>query len=744
MCATLATATPHTSVPTPAIHLLYPTYSSGFITRKRSVLVITGFCVAPGGFDGAGSAILPAEWREGRERARVLFSSQVVVCCVTRVRSSAPRRTPRRPRVAPRAGASGFAMEDLPHEQLVDLLRRVPRASLLDVAQTSTTLLRAASDDRLWRPTAARPDGVADPDGLAGTARRDGGAIRANVARWIATLLRFPHQAVLPLLRLETDSRFHVSLSCHPIRAHLAVAEALRPKTSSSSSPSPSRAHAHADLARRHPEDALLLSLGASDASSARRDVAAERESAAFLSEASANDSAARLADLLRDDADAARSNARGRGRGAGAQGSAAVGADVGAAVEAVRAERGRVRLRFAPEAIVALAVGIPTSPSRAPTTSAPTSAPVPPWTRGLDGVGVHASAGAVARLPRPATPWSTLRAAIVGESLRALDDGFGPVRFAERAWGPAARTVRAAADGRLHERLSLLLHEQNLAGVGSNPAPGGGGVVPADPRAGVAWPALAADPRLRGGVRTRDPSNPNRDLYHRGDRPRGFVVGGCACRESVAAVVDGALADADPSSFLDVDAGPPDPDERAAATALALLAHAPRAHECDLAGPRFARQLGRALWTLRLRRAKFAVGSEERERESSEAPSPTGTDPSNDRGYLMNASSSLGDADAALAIRLEACEGAVMDAGEQWEPREAAAAAIDVAGAAAGAAKAIAGRCEGDFGDDDGDDVGGDDGATRARRAMLRRARDCVERCLVAVGVLERLEGDG
>ena len=219
-------------------------------------------------------------------------------------------------------------------------------------------------------------------------------------------------------------------------------------------------------------------------------------------------------------------------------------------------------------------------------------------------------------------------------------------------------------------------------------------------------------------------------------------MVGGCACRESVVAIVDAAFADADPSSFLDVDAHPPDSDERAAATALALLAYAPRAHECDLTGPRFARQLGRALWTLRLRRAEFAVASEDRERarekreRESGARSPVGTEPSNDRGCVMNASSSLGDADAALAIRLEACEGAVMDAGEQWEPREAAAAAIDVAAAAAGAAKAVAGRRE--------DDVGDDDGATRVRRAMLRRARDCVERCLVAVGVLERLEGDG
>ena len=103
-----------------------------------------------------------------------------------------------------------------------------------------------------------------------------------------------------------------------------------------------------------------------------------------------------------------------------------------------------------------------------------------------------------------------------------------------------------------------------------------------------------------------------------------------------------------------------------------------------------------------------------------------------------MRGSSSLGDADAALAIRLEACEGAVMDAGEQWEPREAASAAMDVAAAAASAAKAAGRRVD----DDENDD--GEDEATRARRAMLRRARDCVERCLVAVGILERLEGDG
>ena len=363
------------------------------------------------------------------------------------------------------------------------------------------------------------------------------------------------------------------------------------------------------------------------------------------------------------------------------------------------------------------------------------------------------ASTCVVARLPRPATPWSTLRAAVVGESLRALHDGFGAAPFAERAWGPAARAVRAAADGRLHERLQL-----QLAGVGLNP----GGVVPADPRAGVAWPALAADPRLQNlaadprlrpatGIPTRDRRMDRDGNRH---RPRGFAVGGCACRESVVAVVDGALADTDPSSFLDVDADPPEPDERAAATALALLARAPRAHECDVNGTRFAKLLGRALWTLRLRRAEFAVGECERKRECacayerececahshahSYAHSYTHSHAHSHAHAHLRGSSSLGDADAALAIRLEACEGAVMDAGEQWEPREAASAAMDVAAAAAGAAKAAGRRVDNDENDD------GKDEATRARRAMLRRARDCVERCLVAVGILERLEGDG
>ena len=224
--------------------------------------------------------------------------------------------------------------------------------------------------------------------------------------------------------------------------------------------------------------------------------------------------------------------------------------------------------------------------------------------------------------------------------------------------------------------------------------------------------------------------------------------MGGCACRESVVAVVDGALADADPSSFLDVDADPPEPDERAAATALALLARAPRAHECDVNGTRFAKLLGRALWTLRLRRAEFAVGECEREREceracARECECACAYERECECAYSrerisLRGSSSLGDADAALAIRLEACEGAVMDAGEQWEPREAASAAMDVAAAAASAAKAAGRRVD----DDENDD--GEDEATRARRAMLRRARDCVERCLVAVGILERLEGDG
>ena len=42
-------------------------------------------------------------------------------------------------------------MESLPYEQKVEILRRLPRDGLLAVAQTSTAMLDAASDERLWR-----------------------------------------------------------------------------------------------------------------------------------------------------------------------------------------------------------------------------------------------------------------------------------------------------------------------------------------------------------------------------------------------------------------------------------------------------------------------------------------------------------------------------------------------------------------------------------------------------------------
>ena len=342
-------------------------------------------------------------------------------------------------------------------------------------------------------------------------------------------------------------------------------------------------------------------------------------------------------------------------------------------------------------------------------------------------------------------------------------------------------RARRAAADGRLHERRQL-----QLAGVGSNP----GGVVArgsargrrvararrrpasdlaADPR----LQNLAADPRLRPatGSPTRDRRVDRDGNRH---RPRGFAVGGCACRESVVAVVDGARRRRGPLLVSRRRRRPAGTRRTRGGDGVGDRpgARAPRAHECDVNGTRFAKLLGRALWTLRLRRAEFAVGECERERERerarereceraysrececaherecahSYAPSHVHSHahsyaPSHAHSHAhahCARASSLGDADAALAIRLEACEGAVMDAGEQWEPREAASAAMDVAAAAASAAKAAGRRVD----DDENDD--GEDEATRARRAMLRRARDCVERCLVAVGILERLEGDG
>ena len=98
-------------------------------------------------------------------------------------------------------------MENLPHEHLVEVLKHLPRSSLLDVAQTSTTLLRAVEDPSLWPLGDDGGDAFApDPDGggprgiarAAHRAPRSDGVVRLTTARWIASTLRLPYQLLLP------------------------------------------------------------------------------------------------------------------------------------------------------------------------------------------------------------------------------------------------------------------------------------------------------------------------------------------------------------------------------------------------------------------------------------------------------------------------------------------------------------------------------------------------------------------
>ena len=137
-------------------------------------------------------------------------------------------------------------MECLPYEQKVEILRRLPRDGLLAVAQTSTAMLDAASDERLWRErgfasvTSASDEG---PSAGGETDRRDESTIVATdaesvlapvgrdwsprvasecvalngVARWIARVLRFPAWALCPMLTHERNSPFHLRVSLHPM-----------------------------------------------------------------------------------------------------------------------------------------------------------------------------------------------------------------------------------------------------------------------------------------------------------------------------------------------------------------------------------------------------------------------------------------------------------------------------------------------------------------------------------------------
>jgi hypothetical protein len=332
-------------------------------------------------------------------------------------------------------------------------------------------------------------------------------------------------------------------------------------------------------------------------------------------------------------------------------------------------------------------------------------------------------------------------------------------------AWGGATRAVAAAA--RDEERLG-----SEDADVERNE---GGDVAAtdavADARAGVAWPALVRDPRPAiTRMTAADSAAEDTDVGAPEARPRGFIVGGCACRDRVAAVVHGALAASDTALFLDEDRdGDGDgtaarrlsADHRAGATALAVLACAPRAHECALGAGRFARLLGRASWTLRLRDALANAFAESSDASASDprASFPAATSDTTSPSFFFVPDAT--ESDACLALWLERSAVALADARARWEPREAAEAATELAAAAATTARAALGshflqtkRLSGDGpGGAPGAGAGAGAGASRdarggsdrlraARRVMLRRARETLDECLVAVGVLEERGG--
>ena len=142
-------------------------------------------------------------------------------------------------------------MESLPYEQKVEILRRLPRDGLLAAAQTSTAMLDAASDERLWRDggfttgdEAPRVGGGTDRRDASTTFATDAESILApigspsprgaecvalnSVARWIARVLRFPAWAIHPMMTHERNSPFHLRVSLHPMKRALAAAEILQ------------------------------------------------------------------------------------------------------------------------------------------------------------------------------------------------------------------------------------------------------------------------------------------------------------------------------------------------------------------------------------------------------------------------------------------------------------------------------------------------------------------------------------
>ena len=117
----------------------------------------------------------------------------------------------------------------------------------------------------------------------------------------------------------------------------------------------------------------------------------------------------------------------------------------------------------------------------------------------------------------------------------------------------------------------------------------------------------------------------------------------------------------------------------------------APRAHECALGAGRFARLLGRASWTLRLRDALADSFAESLDAFAFDprvcAFEKTATSATSPSFFFVPDAT---ESDACLALWLERSAVALADARARWEPREAAEAATELAAAAAAAARAL------------------------------------------------------
>ena len=658
-----------------------------------------------------------------------------------------------RPRRRP-FGGSGPAvpvsspMESLPYEQRVEIFARLPRGSLISVAQVSTALRDAASDDLLWR------DDLWTPNSRCVTL--------LAVSTWISTRLKFPPQAVYPTLALERNSPFHVRVSLHALKASLGTAETLfGTRHTEKQQPDETNTPLETTPNRNETNRDLVLRAASSQIDEVTR-------------------IAERLGELLRDDAARSRRQIKEKGK----QTRFSTLAATAAAAVSIRAERGCLRVRFSNAFLVGIGgriVGPRVSPQMF-TGRGNDVGGTPPWSRVLTAGlpnDMHSMSmrvddqNLIVRLPKPNTRWSLTRARVVGEALRATFafsrrgaqdasrayTNHGNESTSQLGWGFATRAVADAASG------------FPLANAGDVPNE------TADANAGMAWPALVTDPRDETAVDTSVSSYPQSNAFLTFNQlvtqiercKRGFVVGGCSCPLLVETVVNETAAALAPASFLERTEGERnkqegqttenvsdakerlgvDSLERPAAVALALLASAQRAHECVLSGPRFSNRLGRSVWALRLARVlrvapeSFGlINSETSDQDTSGGDASSSPNPSHGFVWCSDAT----DADANLALWLERSHVALVDGMDRWEPREAAEAATELAAAAAPIAHALFNETASSATSGAGAGAGagalkrslhvGED-LQQQRRFMLFETRRMLDALLTSVGVL-------